>query len=386
MNRASPLASLLTWCRRLWVMTGKELLQLCRDKLLLCFVAFAFTLDVCMSGSGVSLELRNATVLFHDDDHSRASRDLRARFQTPYFDVRGEIDRVEEGIGQLDRGTVMMVVDIPPRFEESLRRRQQTSVQLQIDMSNAVLGGLAEGYAGQIIGRFSQEYGAETNDLSAPSSVPAIQDECRVLFNPNQIDPWFFSISELLQVITMFSILLPAAALAREKERGTVEQLLVAPLSPLQILLPKLAAMMLVILVATAVSVFGVLGPVFHVPMKGSLVLFFTVTAVYVGATAGLGLLAATVTRNLAQVAMLTILILAPMMFLSGTFAPPEAMPAWMRGLVYLSPLHYYIDAAYGILLKGADLSLVWDSLVGMTILGILTLGMGLWRFRKQSR
>ncbi len=386
MNHASPMSPMLIWCRRLSVMVGKEWLQLCRDKLLLLFIAFAFTLDVYTSGSGVSLDLQRGAMLVHDNDYSRASRDLLARFQPPYFDVRGQIHRAEEGIAQLDRGTAMMVVDIPPKFEESLRRGRQTSVQLQIDMSNATLGSLAEGYAGQIIGRFSQEYGSETNDLDKTQNLPAIQDECRVLFNPNQSDPWFFSISEMLQVITMFSILLPAAALAREKERGTVEQLLVAPLSPMQILLPKLIAMTVVILAATAVCLFGILGAVFHVPMRGSLVLFFAVTAVYVGATAGLGLLVATVTRNLAQVAMLTILILAPMMFLSGTFAPPEAMPAWMRWMVYLFPLHYFIEAAYGILLKGAGVGLIWDSIAGMSVLGTVTFGIGLWRFRRQSR
>lgn len=380
------ISSMLVWCRRLSVMVGKELLQLGRDKLLMLFIFFAFTLDVYMSGSGVSLELQRGAVVFHDDDHSRASRELIGRFRPPYFDVKGEINRVEEGIDRLDRGTAMMVVDIPPRFEESLLRGSQTAVQLQIDMSNAMLGSLAAGYAGQIISRFSDEFGSETNDLNGSQDMPTIQDEYRVLFNPNQNDAWFFSISEMLQVITMFSILLPAAALAREKERGTVEQLLVSPLSPLQILLPKLIAMTVVIVAATAACLFTVLGPLFHVPMKGSLVLFFVVTAIYVGATAGLGLFVATMARNLAQVVMLTMLILAPMMFLSGTFAPPEAMPAWMRGLVYLSPLHYYIDAAYGILLKGSGVRLIWDAILGMLMLGTVTLGIGLWRFRRQIR
>lgn len=138
---------------------------------------------------------------------------------------------------------------------------------------------------------------------------------------------------ELLNIVTVFSILLPAAAMVREKERGTVEQLLVSPLSPFQIVFPKVLAMTLVIVLGSALALFGVLQLGFAVPVRGSAVLFLLLTALYVFTTAGLGLAAATLARNLAQVGMLSILILAPMIFLSGAWTPPEAMPAWLRAL-----------------------------------------------------
>jgi ABC-2 type transport system permease protein len=139
-----------------------------------------------------------------------------------------------------------------------------------------------------------------------------------------------------------------------------------------------------VILAATALSIATILIPVFHVPIRGSLPLFFAITTLYVFTIAGLGLFVATVTRNLAQASMLAILILAPLMFLSGVWTPPEALPTVVRYGMYISPLYYYIDASYGVLLKGAGMDLLWDSVLGILVLGSLTFGFGLWRFRRQ--
>jgi len=281
-----------------------------------------------------------------------------------------------------------MVIDVPPKFEESLLRGDPTGVQLQIDATHSVLGFLGASYAAQIVGEYGLEAGLSREGLNAADleSVPRINDRHRVWFNPNQDDGWFMSLSELLNVITLFAILLPAAAMVREKERGTVEQLLVSPLTSFQIMFPKVVAMTAVILLATTMSLFLVIKPVFHVPFKGSLPLFFTVTALYVFTTAGLGLFAATIARNLAQAGMMTILILAPMLFLSGAWTPPEAMPVWLRQGMLISPLHHYMDASFDILLKGAGLNIIWDSILGIVVLGSTVFGFGLWRFRRQFR
>ena len=166
----------------------------------------------------------------------------------------------------------------------------------------------------------------------------------------------------------------------REKERVTIEQLVVSPLSPVQLLLPKV----LVILVGTTVSLFLILDLVIDVPFKGSLPLFFSVTLLYVFSTAGLGLVAATLSRNLAQVGMLTIMILAPIILLSGIWTPLEAMLPGFRQAMYFSPLYYYIEMGYGILLKGAGLDILWDSLLGLALLGSLIFSVGVWRFKRQ--
>lgn len=370
--------------RRLGVMTAKELKQLFRDAVLMAFFVYAFSADIYLAASGVSLEIRNAALGVLDHDRSADSRELIGRFQPPHFRLFGEVGDDRRALALLDAGTVMAVLDVPPRFSEQLQRGEQTAVQLQIDTTNSIQGFLASAYAAQIVGQFGFEVASRREGWHGPLEAPLIGNRPRVWFNPNETDSWFMGISELLTIITLFSILLPAAAMVREKERGTIEQLLVSPLTPFQIMFPKVAAMTAVILVGAALTVYGILQPVFDVPFKGSAVAFFSVTALYVFTTAGLGMLAATVARNLAQVAMLTVVILMPMLLLSGAWTPPEAMPPWMRGVAYASPLHYFLDTAFGILLKGATLADLWDSLLAMAGLGAAVFGIGLWRFRRQ--
>jgi ABC-2 type transport system permease protein len=375
------------WWSRMAAMTGKELLQLGRDTLLVGAVLYLFTLDIMMAG-GVKMDLNQGTVMVHDADHSMASRELIYRFQPPYFKLGGEILDQKEGIRLLDQGKALMVLDIPPRFQHDLLQGKPTSVQVQVDTSNTVLGTLAANYSAQIIGKYSFDVALQRMGLSEESltAVPILVDRHRVWYNPNQKDAWFMSISELLTVITVLAMMLPAAAAVREKERGTIEQLVVSPLTPIQIMLPKVIAMTLVILLGTALSVGLVLHGYFHVPIKGSLPLFFAVTALYTFAMSGLGLFISTMSRNLAQAAMLTIMIMMPIILLSGAWTPPEAMPPGIRQAMYLSPLYYYIEMAYGILLKGAGLKVLWDSLLGLSLLGSLVFGFGVWRFRRQFR
>ncbi len=259
---------------------------------------------------------------------------------------------------------------------------------MQVDTSNTVLGTLAASYSGQIIGQYGFDAALQRMGLSDEglAAVPMLVDRHRVWYNPNQKDSWFMSISELLTVITVLAMMLPAAAAVREKERGTIEQLLVSPLTPMQILLPKVVAMTLVILLGTALSVGLILHGVFHVPMKGSLTLFFAVTAMYTFAMSGLGLFVSTMSRNLAQAAMMIIMIMMPIILLSGAWTPPEAMPVGIRQAMYISPLYYYIEISYAILLKGAGIKILWDSLLGLGMLGSLVFGFGVWRFRRQFR
>ena len=375
------------WWRRLRAMSLKELLQLWRDPVLLFLIVYAFTADIYNAGSGVTLQLNNAAMVFQDHDRSAASRELLGRFQSPHFNQLGEVANERDGLQWLDESAALFVLDIPPQFGQTLARGGSTQLQMQIDASNSVLGFLAYSDATQIVARYGLEAGLARAGLGggqATSGVPMVVNQQRVWFNPNQNDAWFMAISELLNVITVFAILLPAAAMVREKERGTIEQLIVSPLTPFQVMFPKVLAMTLVILAGTTLTLLGVLGPVFGVPFRGSVALFYLVTTLYIFALSGIGLFIATMTRNLAQASMLAILVLAPMMFLSGVWTPPEAMPTLARWGMYVSPLYYYIDAAYGIILKGAGLSLLWDSVLGILVLGSLAGVLGLRRFRRQ--
>ena len=374
------------WWRRLVVMITKELRQLFRDKALIGFFFWAFIMDVYLAGSGTSMQLVNAGMVVHDADHSVASRELIHRFHLPYFRFDGEVAHPDEGVRRLDFGDVVVLLNIPPRFQESLASGEATAVQMQVAATHSPQGLSAASYGARIVGEFGLEVSARAMGMAANDnlSLPIVRSDHRIWYNPNQDESWFMSISEVLTITTIFSVLLPAAALVRERERGTVEQLLVSPLTPFQIMFPKVVAMTLVILAGTAMSLFGILHGIFNVPMKGSLLLYFVMTTLYVFTMAGLGLVAATIATNQAQVSLMTILVMAPMITLSGTWTPPEAMPVWLRDMMLLSPLHHFVTISYGIQLKGVGLNILWPSVLAMLALGSSLFGFGIWRFRRQ--
>ncbi len=374
------------WLSRLGAMTLKELKQLSRDPILLVVIVYFFTADIYIAGAGVHMDLNNAPIAVMDHDRSAASRELIYRFRAPYFRLVREPQGIREAVRLLDEGKVLAVLDIPAHFQRDLLAGRQTVVQMQVDASNAMLGTLVSTYAGRIVARYGFErakmhLGMGKAQLQA---IPVVENRHRVYYNPNQSDPWFMAISEMLTVITMLSLMLPAAAAVREKERGTIEQLAVSPLSPAQILLPKVLAMGLAVLVGAAASLFLVIQAVFHVPIKGSSMLFFIMTALYVFATSGLGLFIATLSRNLGQVVMLVILIMMPLLLLSGAWTPPEAMPAFLRQAMRVSPLFYFTEMSYAILLKGAGLGVLWRLMLELALLGSLVFAFGVWRFRRQ--
>ena len=374
------------WLGRVGAMTLKELKQLSRDPILLAVIVYFFTFDIYIAGDGIRMDLRNGSIAVLDHDHSADSRELVHRFRPPWFRLAGEIEGDRTALRLLDEGKVLAVLDIPARFQADLQAGRQTAVQMQVDASNATLGTLAASYAGRIVSRFGADQAGRRMGMTdaAMEAVPQVEDRHRVYYNPNQADTWFMSISELLTVITMLSLMLPAAAAVREKERGTIEQLAVSPLGPAQILLPKVLAMGLAVLAGTAASLFLVIEPFFHVPFKGSLALFFLMTALYVFATSGLGLFIATLSRNLGQVVMLVILVMMPLLLLSGAWTPPEAMPPFLRAAMRLSPLYYFTEMSYAILLKGAGLKILWSLMLGLALLGGAVFAFGVWRFRRQ--
>jgi ABC-2 type transport system permease protein len=374
------------WLQQTTVLAMKEIRQLLRDRALFIYTVYIFTANIIIAAGGASNELRDSPVRVHDADRSVASRELIYHFQRPRFRLAGEVESASAAMRMLDRGETQMILDIPPDFGESLRRQQPAHVQALIDTSQANTGYLASSYAARIVARFSEDW-AQRNIIRAggdPRNLPAIKNELRVWYNPDLNDKWFNTISELLTMVTVACILLPAAAMIREKERGTLEQLLVSPLTPLQIMLSKLLSMMLVMLCGTTVAVFGIMLPLYHVPFVGSVPLFFLLTALYAFTNAGLGLAAATFARNSAQVGLVVLLMVMPIVMLSGTWTPMESMPAWLRALMYLSPLRHFIEIAYGILLRGAGFGLLWPSVLPMAAIGVALFALGLARFRTQ--
>lgn len=368
------------------VMTFKELIQFRRDIFLLIVVVYAFSADIYIAGSGIEMELKQAALTVADYDQSPASRDLIYSFRQPQFKYQGMEMNADHAMDLLDAGKTMLYLEIPADFNEALLSGKPTQVQLFVDTSNSVLGSLATSYAVQIVAGFGIQKAMERLSVGGAmgGGLPMVNSAHRVWFNPNGSDRWFVPINEMITMITMLSIMLPAAAMVREKERGTVEQLLVSPLTPLEIMLPKVLAMTFVILIGVTLAVFGVLGPVFEIPFRGNMLLFYVLTAIYVFSTAGFGLAISTVVNNLAQVGLMVIMLLSPMLLLSGAFVPPEAMPTALGYLILLSPMHHYIEIVMGIFLKGIGLDVLWPSVMGLLLVGTGVFAFGTWRFRRQ--
>ena len=349
-------------------------------------VVYAFSADIYVAGSGIEMELKQAALTVADYDQSPASRDLIYSFRHPQFKFQGMEMNGDRAMDLLDAGKTMLYLEIPPDFNEALLSGKPTQVQLLVDTSNSVLGSLATSYAAQIVAGFGIQKAMERLSVGGAmgGSLPVVNSAHRVWFNPNGSDRWFVPINEMITMITMLSIMLPAAAMVREKERGTVEQLLVSPLTPLEIMLPKVLAMTFVILIGVTLAVYGVLGPVFEIPFRGNMLLFYVLTAIYVFSTAGFGLAISTVVNNLAQVGLMVIMLLSPMLLLSGAFVPPEAMPTLLGYIILLSPMHHYIEIVMGIFLKGVGLDVLWPSVMGLLLVGTGVFAFGTWRFRRQ--
>lgn len=378
----SARARVAAWLRQVGVMTVKEFPQLVRDRPVFAYILFIFTLNIIIA-AGQSLELNNAKIIVNDADQSMVSRELTYRLRAPYFNVADAKLHPKTAQRWLDRGEATLLIDIPPDFSETLLRGEEAAtVQLQVDTSIANIGFLAASYSSRIAVELGAKFVAPR--LMGVDSLPRIDNQRRIRFNADINEAWFSSISELLAVITVACIFLPAVAMVREKERGTVEQLLVSPISPFQVMLAKVLSMMIVMLIGTTFSLFVIMQPLYDVPARGSLPLFFALTGLYAFSTAGIGMLAATFARNTAQLGMLLMLIVFPTIMLSGLWVQLESMPVWLRQIMNLTPLRYFIDIAYGILLRGVGLEIIWDSVLKMVGIGVALFSLSLWRFRRQ--
>lgn len=385
---AGGAAPLVVWLRQLRVLTLKELRQLVRDRVLFGFIVYVFTLNIVNAAGEVGTELSRAALIVHDADRTTASRELIARFRAPYFLFLGEVANVREGLRLLERGDAMILVSLPERFEALLQAGVEPApVQVLVDTSNANDGYLAATYSARIAARIAREWTERRLARHGSAvTVPVIESRLRLRYNPDLNEAWFGTLSELMTMLTITCVLLPAAAAVREKERGTIEQLLVSPLDPAQVMLAKVLAMIPVTLAGTAVALFGIMQPLYAVPARGSLLLFFLLTALFVFTGAGLGLVASTFTRKTGQVGLLILLVVIPIILLSGVRTPWESMPAWLRAVMTLSPLHHYVDIAYGILLRGAGVDVLWDSILAMAALGAGLFALGAWRFHAEFR
>lgn len=366
------------WLANVLLLGRKELASLASDRFLLAFIVYAFSLDIYSVATGVQTEVVNASVAVADGDRSVLSARLKDALLQPFFQRPADIDRAQIDPA-MDEGRYTFVLDLPPGLEADLLRGQAPVVQLNIDATAMTQAGVGAGYIEAILARETAEF----LESRGTDTAPPIRTVTRAFFNPNLEGRWFHAVMAVIEQVTTLSILLVGAAVMRERERGTIEHLLVMPLRASEIALAKVAANGLVILLAAGLSLALVVRLLLAVPIEGSLALFLAGTAAYLFATLSLGILLATVTSSMPQFALLAIPVFLILTQLSGAASPLETMPAALQAVIQVSPAVHYVRLAQAILYRGAGLETVWPQLLILAGLGGAFLTLALTRFRR---
>jgi ABC-2 type transport system permease protein len=368
---------MVRWFLNVFRLGMKELASLASDTVLAVFIVYSFTFSIYSEATGVNTEVANAPIAIVDSDRSVLSARIRDGLLKPYFRLPQAIDRSAVDRA-MDTGTYAFVLDIPPRLEADLLRGRNPTIQLNIDataMTQAAVGG---GYIASIV---QQETSAFLQSRGIDSELP-IRGVTRAYFNPNLESVWFKAVNAILENVTMLSILLVGAAVIRERERGTIEHLLVMPVRASEIVVAKIWANGLVVMVAAALSLLIVVEQVLKVPIVGSVPLFLAGIAIYLFAITSLGILLATIANTMPQFALLAIPVFLTLNMLSGGPSPLESMPQPLQIGVQISPAMHFVRFSQSVLCRGAGLDSVWPQLCILVVLGTAFLALALARFR----
>lgn len=353
----------------------KELTSLRHDSVLLLFLLYAFSVAIYMPAAGSVIGVHNASVAVVDEDRSLVSRKLAEALQPPEFQAAVPL-AYEQMDRSLDHGLFTFVINIPVNFHTDLLAGRSPEIQINVDataMSQAFMGA---GYIARIFER-------ELLDYANAANRPPIQLEPRALFNHNLEGGWFLAVIQIINNITILAIVLTGTALLREREHGTLDHLLVLPLTAVEIMLAKIASNALVVVLCTWVSLEVIVKWALGVPLAGSLGLFLGVTALYLFASTALGIFLATLARSTPQFGLLAIPVIIPMLLLSGGSTPLDSMPQWLQWVMQLSPSTHFVSLGAAILFRDAGVNVVWPDLLALAAIGLAFFAIALARFRR---
>ncbi len=381
---SSPLfkAARLTWFDHFFnimKLVIKELRSIRADPTMLILVAYAFSISVNTVATGAVTDATNMSVGIVDEDGSSLSRQIAEALLRPTFQPAVQI-RASEIDAKMDHGDFLFVVEIPPNFEEDLRAQRRTQLQINIDATVVAQAGNGANYLKTAISNEIQNF---LNGRPGTKSAP-INLVLRSEFNTNLITAWFSAMTQVINQITLLTVILTGAALIREREQGTVEHLLVMPVVPAEIMLAKMFANGLVILIAAMLSLQFVVHWWIGSPIAGSRLLFLVGAAEYALVVAALGILLGTLATTMGQFGLLVMPVLMVTELLSGSSTPMESMPVWLQYLVQtVSPTPHFVSFSQAVLFRGADVTLVWQPMLAMSIIGTVYFLLALTRFRK---
>ena len=356
----------------------KELWSLWRDPMMILLIVYVFTAAVYTAATAMPETLHKAPIAIVDEDDSPLSQRIVSAFYPPQFIMPQMISMSEMDEG-MDDGRFTFALYIPQGFQRDVLAGRSPAAQLNVDATR-----MSQAFSGS--GAVQQIVIGEVNEFvqrqRGGSALP-VDLALRARFNPALEKSWFGGVMRIINNVTMLSIILTGAALIREREHGTIEHLLVMPVTPAEIMLSKVWSMGLVVLLASALSVNLVVRGLIGVPIEGSLPLFFAGAALCLFATTSMGIFMATVARNMPQFGMLMMLTIMPLMMLSGGMTPRESMPALVQNIMLAAPTTHFVEIGQAILYRGAGIEVVWKPFLWLAVIGGVLFALSLARFRK---
>ena len=371
---------------RLKQMLIKEFIQVFRDKRTR-FVLFAPPIiQMLVFGYAATFEIHHVPTVVLDLDHSQESRELISRFSSsPYFDVQRQLTDYRQLGGLIDQGKATIGLEINAGFAQNLRKGQTAPLQVIVDATNSNTALIASGYITQIALGFAQDYQKDRIYRISPQmleELPSVQLEPRPWYNPDLRSRWFFVPGVIGSLTLVLVVVLTAFAVVREREIGTLEQIMVTPIRPAEFILGKTLPFFLIGLFD--VSLIGTVGTLwFQVPFRGQILVLFAGAVLFLLCMLGVGLLISTVSSTQQQAMVTAFFFIMPAITFSGFGFPISTMPQWLQYLTYLSPLRYFLVVLRGTYLKGVGMDILWPQMAAMAALGISLLTVAVLRFHK---
>ncbi|MEL0613112.1 ABC transporter permease [Marinomonas arenicola] len=355
----------------------KELRSLWNDKVLLILIVWAFSGGIYVASTASSQELNNAPIAIVDEDNSPLSKTIGNAFTQPYFNTPAYIEySAVEPV--LNAGLYTFVIIIPAGFQSDVMAAKQPTLQINIDATQMSQAGIGDGYIQNIVSGEIKKFVTGKLEAFTLSATLIVRNK----YNPNLTSSWFGSIMEIINNVTMLSIILAGAAVIREREHGTLEHLLVMPVKPLEIVLSKVLANGLMVLVAATLSLIVMVQYVLQVPIRGSVGLFVLGVALHLFATTSIGIFLGTVARTMPQLGLLFILTVLPLEMLSGGITPYESMPQIIQNIMQIAPTTHFVNLSQTILYRGGGFSIIWSQLLILLLIGCVFLVGAVARFR----
>jgi ABC-2 type transport system permease protein len=377
---------------RIRVVLKKELIQALRDPRMRLLLFVPPMIQLLIFGFAVNMDVDHTRIAWMDLDRTPLSRELLAKFVgSGRFEVVGLPQSEEDVQRTLDRGEAQAVVRVAPNFESDVKRGRPTEVQVLIDGTNSNTASIVAGYAGAMIADFSAAASAERQSVRIlarsansppPSAMPGVVARTRVWFNPDLHSRNYFVPGVVANIIFMVTLMLTAMAIVREKEIGTMEQLMVTPIRPIELMIGKTLPFAFVGLFEVALITSAAM-LIFHTPFRGSVLLLFVCAALFLMTSLGAGLFLSTISQTQQQAMMMNFFFSTPAFMLSGFAFPIRNMPIAVQYLTYLNPLRYFIEIVRGLFLKGVGISVLWPQMVCLAVYGVAALGLSALRFHK---